>query len=107
MQGGRIRTHQTRFWPYDFAYIPVETISAIYERFLNANEDREGAFYTARFRAEMVLDTALEGARELIGKTFWTPPAGRGSFWSDYSIGWPGNGLGPIRTRPTAGARRS
>ena len=78
--GTDVRTRQKPFWPYDFGYIPVETVSAIYERFLRANGNRDGAFYTARFLAEIVLDTALEGARELIGKTFLDPACGSGIF---------------------------
>ncbi len=78
--GTNVRTHQGSFWPYDFGYIPVETISAIYERFLKGDERREGAFYTARFLAEIVLDTALEGGRELIGKRFLDPACGSGIF---------------------------
>ena len=78
--GTDVRTHQGRFWPYDFGYIPVETISAIYEHFLKADRKRDGAFYTARFLAEIVLDTALDGARELIGKTFMDPACGSGIF---------------------------
>ena len=79
-QGTDVRTHQGQFWPYDFGYIPVETISAIYEHFLKAEGKRDGAFYTARFLAEIVLDTALEGTRELIGKTFLDPACGSGIF---------------------------
>ena len=79
-QGTDVRTHQGRFWPYDFGYIPVETISAIYEHFLKSDEDRDGAFYTARFLADIVLDTALESTRELIGKTFLDPACGSGIF---------------------------
>ena len=79
-QGTDVRTRQARFWPYDFGYIPVETISAIYEHFLKADEQRDGAFYTARFLAELVLDTALEGTRQLIGKKFLDPACGSGIF---------------------------
>ena len=79
-QGTDVRTHQGRFWPYDFGYIPVETISAIYEHFLKSDQDRDGAFYTPRFLADIVLDTALEGTRELIGKTFLDPACGSGIF---------------------------
>ena len=78
--GTNVRTGQTQFWPYDFGCIPVETISAIYEHFLTADENREGAFYTARFLAEMVLDTALEGTPKLIGKKFLDPACGSGIF---------------------------
>jgi hypothetical protein len=52
---------QTRFWPYDFSFIPVELISAIYDRFLNeGNEDRRasGAYFTPRFLADLVVDQA-------------------------------------------------
>ena len=78
--GTDVRTHQGQFWPYDFGYIPVETISAIYGHFLKSDQDRDGAFYTARFLADIVLDTALEGTRELIGKTFLDPACGSGIF---------------------------
>ena len=78
--GTDVRTHQGRFWPYDFGYIPVETVSAIYEHFLKSDQDRDGAFYTPRFLADIVLDTALEGTRELIGKKFLDPSCGSGIF---------------------------
>jgi hypothetical protein len=50
---------QGRFWPYDFKFIPVELISAIYDRFLNQdNEKRQetGAYFTPRFLADLVVD---------------------------------------------------
>ncbi len=78
--GTDVRTGQGRFWPYDFGYIPVETISAIYEHFLKADDDRAGAFYTPRFLADIVLDTALEDTRSLIGNTFLDPACGSGIF---------------------------
>src|SRR5258707_479985 len=34
---------QSSFWPYDFGVIPVEAISAIYERFLKRIEPRKHA----------------------------------------------------------------
>jgi len=53
-----------RFWAYDFRYIPVEIISAIYEEFMkDADLKRkriEGAYYTPRHLAETVLHIALE-----------------------------------------------
>lgn len=79
-QATDVGTGQGRFWPYDFGYIPVETISAIYEHFLKTDKDREGAFYTARFLAEIVLDTALGNTQELIGRTFLDPACGSGIF---------------------------
>ncbi len=80
-QGTDVSTGQTSlFWPYDFEYIPIETISAIYERFLNASDEKQGAFYTPRFLAEVVLDTALEGTGSLIGKRYLDPACGSGIF---------------------------
>ena len=75
---------QQRFWPYEFGIIPIETISAIYEHFLKAAGEREkkesGAFYTPRFLAELVIDSALDGERPLLGKRFLDPACGSGIF---------------------------
>ena len=72
------------FWAYDFSFIPVETISAIYENFLeneNATEKREdGAYYTPRFLAEMTIDVALEGRTVLSKRRFLDASCGSGIF---------------------------
>ena len=72
------------FWAYDFSFIPVETISAIYENFLekeNVAEKREdGAYYTPRFLAEMTLNVALEGRSSLTGLRFLDASCGSGIF---------------------------
>lgn len=84
LSGADVRTGQGRFWPYDFSVIPIETISAIYEHFLKAADEgakkKSGAFYTPRFLAEVVLDTALEGVRTLLDKRFLDPACGSGIF---------------------------
>lgn len=83
-QGTDVRTGQMAFWPYDFSFIPIETISAIYEHFLkSAGEEQKkeaGAFYTPRFLAEFVLDMALEGEPSLLDKRFLDPACGSGIF---------------------------
>lgn len=79
-RGTGVRSGQTTFWPYDFGVIPIETISAIYERFLKAADEEAGAFYTPRFLAEIVLDTALEGMPSLLGKRYLDPACGSGIF---------------------------
>ncbi len=79
-QGTTVQTGQGSFWPYDFGFIPIETISAIYERFLKATDQQAGAFYTPRFLAEVVLDTALKDCPALIGKRFLDPACGSGIF---------------------------
>ena len=80
LHGTNVRTGQRQFWPYDFRYIPIETISAIYERFITNEDQRKGTFYTPRFLAEIVLDTALEGFGPLVGKTYLDPACGSGIF---------------------------
>jgi hypothetical protein len=71
---------QQAFWPYDFEAIPIETISAIYERFLKSADKKTGAFYTPRFLAELVLDVALSDRRSLTGLRFMDPACGSGIF---------------------------
>lgn len=73
-------TGQGSFWPYDFAAIPVEAISAIYERFLKGADRRQGAVYTPRVLAELVLDVALAGLPTLLGRRYLDPAAGSGIF---------------------------
>ena len=82
--GTSIRSGQNAFWPYDFSFIPIETISAIYEHFLKSGGEKQkreaGAFYTPRFLAEFVLDVALEGETSLLDKKFLDPACGSGIF---------------------------
>ncbi|HUY92692.1 MAG TPA: N-6 DNA methylase [Pirellulales bacterium] len=72
------------FSRYDFSFIPIETISSIYEHFLKAAGEKQkkaaGAFYTPRFLAEFVLDVALEGETSLLDKRFLDPACGSGIF---------------------------
>jgi hypothetical protein len=74
------QTGQGSFWPYDFAAIPVEAISAIYERFLKGADRRQGAVYTPRFLAELLLDVALADTPSLLGRRYLDPAAGSGIF---------------------------
>ncbi len=72
------------FWAYDFNVIPIETISGIYERFLEGEDSKQkrqsGTYYTPRFLAEIVLDTALEKFASLLDKKFLDPACGSGIF---------------------------
>lgn len=72
------------FWAYDFSVIPIETISGIYEQFLEVEsptQKREsGTYYTPRFLAEVVLDVALEKFTSLSNKKFLDPACGSGIF---------------------------
>jgi hypothetical protein len=72
------------FSAYDFRFIPIETISAIYERFLDVEDGQgrreTGAYYTPRFLAEVVLDLAVEGMGSLLGRRFLDASCGSGIF---------------------------
>jgi len=72
------------FWVYDFSVIPIETISGIYEQFLEVESPKQkkesGTYYTPRFLAEIVLDIALEKFTSLSGKKFLDPACGSGIF---------------------------
>jgi hypothetical protein len=78
--GTNVGTGQRSFWPYDFSAIPIEVISAIYERFLQSSERSEGAFYTPRFLAETVLDVALSPMQSLLDRRYLDPACGSGIF---------------------------
>jgi len=73
------------FWAYDFRYIPVETISAIYEEFMKdadlTKKRHEGAYYTPRHLAETTLHVALEGRyTEVLSWRVLDPACGSGIF---------------------------
>jgi hypothetical protein len=76
----RVEDGQRSFWPYNFAAIPVEVISAIYERFLQTSDRNDGAFYTPRFLAEAVLDVALAPMASLLDRRYLDPSCGSGIF---------------------------
>jgi len=72
------------FWPYNFKMIPVETISSIYEDFLTTEDPVKqrgrGAFYTPRFLAETVVDTAVRDEPNILDGSFLDPACGSGIF---------------------------
>ncbi len=86
LKGDEVGTGQyvLPFWSYDFSVIPIETISAIYEDFLAAEDESgkrdSGAYYTPKHLAEMVVDVALDGWKDLLGKRFLDPACGSGIF---------------------------
>jgi hypothetical protein len=83
---GEVRTGQGMlpFWAYDFSVIPVETISAIYEDFISAEDAegkrKEGAYYTPRHLAEMVVDMAVGDDPDWTKHRYLDPACGSGIF---------------------------
>ena len=76
---------QHRFWGYDFKYIPIELISAVYDRFLGENDTQrraQGAYYTPMFLADTVISQVwdtLSGTTKETGH-FLDPACGSGVF---------------------------
>jgi len=72
------------FWAYDFSIIPIETISAIYEKFIEAGDTKTrrqtGAYYTPPHLVELVADQAVEGWDSLLDKRVLDPACGSGIF---------------------------
>lgn len=72
------------FWAYNFKMIPVETISAVYQDFLGAEDpqgqEKSGAYYTPRFLAEMVVDLAINNNPNALGWTYLDFACGSGIF---------------------------
>ena len=79
------RSGQQRFWGYDFRYIPIELVSAVYDRFLGEREAERranGAYYTPMFLADTVVSQAWEmlpDATRTAGN-FLDPACGSGVF---------------------------
>jgi hypothetical protein len=76
---------QLRFWGYNFKHIPIELISAVYDRFLGEREAERrehGAYYTPMFLADCVVsqlwETLTDAAKEK--GEFLDPACGSGIF---------------------------
>jgi len=57
------RGGQLRFWGYNFRYIPIELVSAVYDRFLGEQKEqrrKKGAYYTPMFLADTVVSQVWE-----------------------------------------------
>lgn len=73
------------FWGYNFRFIPIELVSAVYDRFLSEQEEARraaGAFYTPMFLADAVVAQAwdvLPEARKSSGHIL-DPACGSGVF---------------------------
>ncbi len=86
LQGHPLKEKQRSlgFWAYNFKLIPVETISAIYEDFLEKEDQigkrKAGAYYTPRFLAELVVDAAMEHVVDYRDQRFTDPACGSGIF---------------------------
>ena len=76
---------QYRFWGYDFKYMPIELISAVYDRFLGdlgTGRRGRGAYYTPRFVADLVISQIADKlpSEKIIEQRFLDPACGSGIF---------------------------
>jgi hypothetical protein len=69
---------------YDFSVIPIETISAVYEDFIRAEDSeaqrKKGAYYTPPKLVEFTTDLATKTQPDLTGKRALDPGCGSGAF---------------------------
>ena len=80
-----MKSGQTLFWGYDFSYIPIELVSAVYDRFLGERvEERrsQGAYYTPMFLADLIVLQLWEALPDRIKRfgRFLDPACGSGIF---------------------------
>lgn len=69
------------FWAYDFQFIPIELISAIYEEFLYQEESgRDGAYYTPLMLADFILNQAMPRSDQTYSLKLLDPACGSGIF---------------------------
>ncbi len=76
---------QLRFLGYDFEFVPIALISAVYDRFLNEERESkaaEGAFYTPMFLADFAVNQIWDGLADVQQKrgVFLDPACGSGIF---------------------------
>lgn len=76
---------QLRLWGYDFQYISIGLISAVYDRFLKEESDKkaaDGAFYTPMFLADFVVNQLWDelSDEQRINGIFCDPACGSGIF---------------------------
>lgn len=72
-------TGEQDFWNYDFSYIPVELLSALYESFLTDDEQEAlSAYYTPRHLAVLAVDEALRELSDPCDLTVFDGACGSG-----------------------------
>lgn len=82
LSGVDLDSGQQRFWPYDFAVIPPELISSIYEELLAETQRRDAAYYTPRHVVDLILDQVLP-LDEAGTPTVLDPACGSGIFLAE------------------------
>ena len=80
LNGDEVTSGQMYFWAYDFKYIPIELISAIYETFLDKDRRKKSAYYTPPEIVDFVLNEVLPFETEPRDVRILDPACGSGIF---------------------------
>ena len=80
LNGEEVTSGQMYFWAYDFKYIPIELVSAIYETFLDEDRQITGAYYTPPEIVDYVLNEVLPFERKNQDIRILDPACGSGIF---------------------------
>ena len=80
LDGEEVTSGQMYFWAYDFKYIPIELISAIYETFLDEDRRKTSAYYTPPEIVDFVLNEVLPFETEPQNVRILDPACGSGIF---------------------------
>lgn len=76
-------TGQAPLWRYDFAIIPPELISSIYEQLLAPQQKSDAAYYTPRRVVDLLLDELLPSFTGPVAPTMLDPACGSGIFLTE------------------------
>ena len=80
LSGDEVVSGQMYFWAYDFKYIPIELISAIYETFLDEDRRNKSAYYTPPEIVDFVLNEVLPFETKTQDIRILDPACGSGIF---------------------------
>ena len=80
LDGEEVTSGQMYFWAYDFKYVPIELVSAIYETFLDEDRQKTGAYYTPPEIVDYVLNEVLPFERKNQDIRILDPACGSGIF---------------------------
>ena len=80
LRGDQVSSGQMYFWAYNFKYIPIELISAIYETFLDDDQRRTSAYYTPPEIVDFVLNEVLPFETKPQNIKILDPACGSGIF---------------------------
>jgi hypothetical protein len=78
-----LESGQQALWPYDFAIIPPELISSIYEQLLAETQKEDSAYYTPRPVVDLILDELLPWQEVTAQPSILDPSCGSGIFLAE------------------------